>query len=335
MGVPRGTIQVERVESRVLQGNLPGDPHVRDLYLYLPPGYEQAKSRYPVVWCLTGFTGRGRMLLNDSPWAPGIGDRMDGLIAAGRAKPMILAMPDCFTHLGGSQYVNSPALGRYEDHLLEELLPSVDSKYRTLPDAAHRGVMGKSSGGYGAIMMGLRHPDVFGGVACHSGDMYFEWCYKRDFGPALRALRRAGGVEPWLRAFKASPKNRMSDLVVLDVLAMAATYSPNTGAPPAYCDLPFDLEIGAIDENVWKRWLEFDPLYLVERYAENLKKLKLLFLDCGTEDEFYLELGARCFVSRLKALGVKHEYQEFEDGHMNIIYRYDVSLPKLSAALAS
>src|SRR3990172_189644 len=153
MSHPRGTIQVERVESRVLQGNLPGDPHVRDLHLYLPPGYERGNERYPVVWCLTGFTGRGRRLLNDGPWAPGLGDRMDALIAAGHARPMILAMPDCFTHLGGSQYLNSPALGRYEDHLLEELVPLVDATYRTIPEPGRRGVMGKSSGGYGSIMM--------------------------------------------------------------------------------------------------------------------------------------------------------------------------------------
>src|SRR5258705_11571177 len=147
MEIPRGTIRSERIESSVLRGNLPGDPEARDLYLYLPPGYERGSERYPVAWCLSGFTGRGRMLLNDSPWMPGIGDRMDVLLADGRAKPMILALPDCFTHLGGSQYVNSPALGDYEDHVVKELVPFVDSHYRTLPAPEHRGVIGKSSGG--------------------------------------------------------------------------------------------------------------------------------------------------------------------------------------------
>jgi enterochelin esterase family protein len=334
MEAPRGTIRVERVESAILEGNLPGDPHVRDLYLYLPPGYERGKDRLPVVWCLTGFTGRGRMLLNDGPWAPGIGDRMDALIASGRVKPMILAMPDCFTHLGGSQYINSPALGRYEDHVVEELVPLVDSKLRTLPEPGRRGVMGKSSGGYGSLVLGMRHPDVFGAVACHSGDAYFELCYKRDFGPAMRRIRKTGGIEGWMKQFLAQPRKRSEDFPALDTIAMAAAYSPNVGAPPAYCDLPFDLETGEMDENVWKRWLAHDPTYLADQYAGNLKKLKLLFLDCGTEDEFYLEFGARMLVKRLKALGVPHEYEEFDDGHMNIIYRYDVSLTKLSIAIA-
>ena len=94
MEIPKGTVVCERFESRVLQGNLPGDPHVRDLYLYLPPGYDKSDARYPVAWCLSGFTGRGRMLLNDNPWMPGIADRMDTLIAQGAAKPMILALPN-------------------------------------------------------------------------------------------------------------------------------------------------------------------------------------------------------------------------------------------------
>jgi S-formylglutathione hydrolase FrmB len=331
----RGTIRVERFESAVLRGNLPGDPHVRDLYLYLPPGYDGSAARYPVIWCLSGFTGRGRMMLNDGTWEPGLGDRMDALVASGRAKPAILAMPDCFTHLGGSQYVNSPALGRYEDYLVDELVPFVDGRFRTRADAAHRGVMGKSSGGFGAISLGMKHPDVFAGVACHSGDMAFDLCYRIDFGPALRGLRKAGGVEPWLRKFRGSRRKRASDIHVLNILAMSASYSPNVGAPPAYCDLPFDLETGTLDANVWKRWRSFDPVRLADRYAENLKRLRLLYIDCGTEDEFYLDLGARQLVERLRRLGVPHEHEEFEDGHMSIPYRNDVSLARLTGVLSN
>ncbi len=334
MEIPKGTVVCERFVSRALEGNLPGDPHVRNLYLYLPPGYDRGSDRYPVAWCLSGFTGRGRMLLNDNPWSPGIADRMDALLADGRAKPIILALPDCFTHVGGSQYVNSPALGRYEDHVIEELVPFVDSRLRTLPAPEHRGVIGKSSGGYGALVLGMRHPEMFGALVSHSGDLLFEYCYKRDFGPALRAIRTGGGVAAWLQKFRSSPRKRHEDIMALNIIAMAAAYSPNVGAPPAFCDFPFDLETGAIDENVWKRWLAWDPLYLVDRHAAGLKKLRLLYLDCGREDELYLELGARCFVRRLRELGIAHEYDEFEDGHMNVSYRMDVSLPKLSHALA-
>lgn len=334
MEIPKGTVVCERFTSRALEGNLPGDPHVRDLYLYLPPGYEKVSERYPVAWCLSGFTGRGRMLLNDNPWMPGIADRMDALIADGSAKPMILALPDCFTHLGGSQYVNSPALGNYEDHVIQELVPFVDQRFRTLATRDHRGVIGKSSGGYGSLILGMRHPDVFGGLVCHSGDLLFEHCYKRDFGPTIRTIAKKGGIEAFLKAFRTSAQKKHEDIGALNILAMAAAYSPNVKAPPPWIDLPFDLETGELVEDVWKRWLEWDPLYLIDRHAEALRKLRLLFLDCGKEDEFYLDLGARAFVKKLRAMGIEHEYEEFEDGHMSISYRMDRSLPKLSHALA-
>ena len=331
----RGSLQVETVESRVLAGNPPGDPTLRDLYIYTPPGYPAGAARYPVIWCLAGFTGRGRSFLNDAAWVPSLNERMDALVASGRAAPAILALPDCFTHLGGSQYVNSAGLGRYEDYVIEELVPLVDARYRTLPEARHRGVMGKSSGGYGSLVLGMRHPEIFGAVACHSGDAGFELCYKRDFGPAARRIRKAGGVAAWMEKFRAQPRKRSEDFPALDTVAMAAAYSPNPGNPPAYCDLPFDVETGALREEVWRRWLEHDPVTLVDRHADALRRLRLFFLDCGTEDEFYLDMGARQLVRKLEALGIPHEYEEFEDGHMNIPYRYDVSLPKLTAALAA
>jgi len=87
-------------------------------------------------------------------------------------------------------------------------------------------------------------------------------------------------------------------------------------------------------ESVWKLWLTWDPLFMIDRHAEAFRGLRLLFLDCGKDDEFYLELGARAFVKKLRAMGIAHEYEEFEDGHMSISYRMDRSLPKLSHALA-
>ncbi|MGE5177633.1 MAG: alpha/beta hydrolase [Bacteroidota bacterium] len=329
-----GKLQVESVTSKLLEGNLPGDPHVRDLWVYTPPGYEQGDQRYPVIWCLAGFTGRGRSLLNEGAWTPALNERMDLLIASGKCKPAILAMPDCFTHLGGSQYVNSTGLGSYEDYIVEELVPYVDAHYRTL-GFGHRGVMGKSSGGYGAIVLGMKQPDVFSAIACHSGDMAFEYCYGNDFVPAIRRIRKFGGVAGWMKQFFAQPRKRSEDFPALNVIAMAAAYSPNPENPPAFCDLPFDVETGELQPHVWALWHANDPLALADSHVRALREMKLLYFDCGTEDEFYLELGARQMVKKLSGLGIKHEHQEFEDGHMNIPYRYDVSLPKLTAALSA
>jgi enterochelin esterase family protein len=330
----RGRILVERLESRVLGDNPLNDPATRDLYVYLPPGYDAgAGSRFPVVYCLTGFTGRGQMLLNSQPFTPGLSERMDNLIASGTITKMIVVMPDCFTRLGGSQYINSEATGRYEDYLIEEIVPFVDAKFRTRAEAGARAVMGKSSGGYGALVHGMRHADVFGVVASHSGDAYFEYCYPPDFIKYVRAL---GDSDPtaFLEKFWREERKGKEDITLLNVLAMSACYSPDA-ARPLGLRLPFDTRTGEIIDEVWARWLEHDPVRMVERYANELRKLKLLYLDAGTRDEFALDLGARVLASRLTEHNVPFIHEEFDDGHFNISYRYDRSLEHISRAVTS
>src|SRR5262245_40490399 len=330
----RGQVILESFESTVLRGNPAGDPHLRTVPVYLPPSYDlDRERRYPVAYVLAGFTGRGRALLNDSPWTLPLHERMDALIARGACDELILVLPDCFTRYGGSQYLNSSATGRYEDHIVQELVPHVDRTYRTAPGRAHRGVMGKSSGGYGALVLAMRHPDVFGAVASHSGDVYFEYCYRGDVPKACTQLQEAGGPDPWFAAFEAKLQKKQDDFTALNILAMAAAYSPNPSSPLGI-DLPCDLETGAFRDDVWRRWLEHDPLRMLERHAEALRTARLVYLDCGTRDEFHLQHGARLFTRRLAALGIAHEYEEFPDGHMNVQYRYDVSLPRMAKALA-
>ena len=331
----RGRVVVERFESAVLRGNPSGDPHARRLPIYLPPSYdEQPERRYPVVFVLTGFTGRGPMLLNDNPWSPGLDLRMDRLIEEGCGE-MILVMPDCFTRFGGSQYLNSSATGRYEDHVVTELVPHVDRGYRTLAGRDHRGIAGKSSGGYGTLMLAMRHPDVFGAAACHSGDLYFDYCYRGDVPRFCSLIQEAGGVAAWFAKFEKAVQKGKDEMFVLNILAMAASYSPNPGTPPFGIDLPCDLVTGEFREDVWKRWLELDPLRLIDRHADALRSLRLLYFDCGTRDEWHLHHGARLFHRRLESLGIAHQHEEFDDGHMNVSYRYDVSLPRLARALGA
>ena len=330
-----GRVVLERVESAALRDNAAGDPHVRTVPVYLPPSYDADPARrYPVCYVLTGFTGRGRMLLNDAPWSPPLDSRMDRLVAGGCGE-MILVMPDCFTRYGGSQYLDSTATGRYEEHLVGELVSFVDTRYRTLAAREHRGIAGKSSGGYGAIVQAMKHPDVFGAVACHSGDICFDYCYRGDVPKFCSAVQEAGGIGAWLEAFEARVQKRHEDITVLNILGMAAAYSPNPATPPFGIDLPCDPETGAFRDEVWRRWLDHDPLCLLESRADALRAMKLVYLDCGTKDEWSLHLGARLFARRLRELGIAHEHQEFDDGHMNVSYRYDVSLPKLAQALGA
>ena len=331
---PRGRVVMDTVTSAALKGNPLGDPAERTVPVYLPPGYDKkSKARYPVVYLLSGFTGTGRSFLNFAAYSENLPEKLDRMIGEGAIGEMIVVMPDCYTKLGGSQYIDSPALGRYEEHLVRELVPHVDRTYRTLAAAGHRGVCGKSSGGYGAMVLGMRHPDVFGAVATHSGDCAFEMCYQPDFAKVVTELGRHASLQSWLDAFWKAHDKGNKGITVMNVLAMAAAYSPNLRQKPLRADLPFDLHTAELVPEVWQRWLAHDPVRMAAGHAAALRRLKLFYIDAGTRDEFHLHLGARILTRRLKDLKVKFVHEEFDGGHFNISYRYDVSMPRLWQAL--
>ena len=203
----KGKIVTHRYASKVLKSNPLKDPYVRDVLVYLPPEYTQSNSKgYIAAFGLVGFGGQGKMLLNADPFAENIENRMNRLILERKCGPMILVLLDCFTRFGGNQYINSSATGRYEDYIIDEIVPFIDKNYNTFAHA----VWGKSSGGYGSIVLGMRHPDVFQGIVDHSGDAGFEYCYPPDFPKALDAFRANGGPKKWLNNFwkktKSPPK---------------------------------------------------------------------------------------------------------------------------------
>jgi enterochelin esterase family protein len=332
---------IEEFESAALQGNCLVDPSRRRIPVYLPPSYaNQPEKHYPVVFMLHGYSGNSLMWLNTNMfYQPTVPERFEQLIKAGKSGEMILVFVDGFNGLGCSQYLNSPASGRYEDYVIQDLVPYIDSKFRTAGTREGRAVAGKSSGGYGAVRLAMRHPEVFSAFASHAGDMYFELCYKPDFPKVVKALAKfmhtPNPVGAFLDEFaEVEQKGKLLD--ALNIVAMAACYSPHPdgqGMPPF--DLPFDLYTGELKEEVWQRWLEHDPVYMLQKpeYEANLKQLKLIYLDAGTRDEFNLQLGARIFVQKARALGLQPHHEEFEDGHMIINYRYDVSLAKIWVAL--
>lgn len=329
--VIEGRLHTLEVESRVLADNAPGDPVRRELPVYLPPG--AAPAGLPLVFVLAGFTGVGAGQLRGTPWEPSFPERYERLLAAGQARPCAFAFPDCFTRYGGSQYMNSPATGRYEDHLLTELLPRVEREFGVGGARERRGVMGKSSGGYGALHLAYEHPDVFAALASHSGDACFDLCYRPDFPKLLGELERHGGVPGFLAAFEAAPKKTTPLVLAMNVLAMAAAYSPDPGEPLGIA-LPFEPRTGRLRPAVWERWLAFDPVERAREHGTRLADFVLVFLDAGTKDEFHLQYGTRQLAEALREAGVTVEHQEFDDGHMGVSYRYDVSIPRITRALS-
>ena len=329
------SVVIETVESRALVGNPLGDPTARRIAIWLPPSYaREAARRYPVIHWLAGYSGTGEMLFSGNPWQPGLGDRLDRLVGNGAMGEAIVVAPDCFTRWGGAQYLDSPAIGNYQTHLVDEVIPAIDARFRTVATRDARAVGGKSSGGFGALVLAMRHPELFAAVASHAGDMAFELSALKDLPVAARTLRRHGGVTAFVARFEAAERKSGDDYTTMMVLAQAGAYSAEAGQAAGVA-LPFDVETGEIDWAVWKRWKAWDPIEMVATHAEALRGMKLLYVDAGTRDEHNLDLGARIFVKRLRSLGIACEHQEFDDGHRGTAYRYDVSLPKLAAAIGA
>ena len=326
-----GRVETAAITSRVLADNPLGDPSAREVPVWLPPDLAP-DERLPVCFVLAGFTGRGQSYLETHPWKRSVASLYDEACAAGDAPRAILVFPDCFTALGGSQYVNSSATGRYEDHVVQELVPWVDERYPTLP--GRRAVCGKSSGGFGAMHLSMRHPEVFPAAGSISGDCGFDFVFAAELLQAARGLlARAQTPAEFLAAFRADPELSGDAHAVINSIAMSACYSPAPETELGF-ELPVDLATGERIDAVWERWLEFDPLHAVEVHADGWRSLEHLHLECGTSDEFHLQFGLRRLVRRLGELGIEHHHEEFEGGHFKIDERYLVVIPRLIEALS-
>jgi S-formylglutathione hydrolase FrmB len=328
----RGTLDKLVVESEVLGANPLGDPARRPLYVYRSPGAGDAPV--PAVYVIQGFTGQLDMWFQRDPFEPTNIERYDAMFAAGESPPGILVFVDAWTSLGGSQFLNSPATGRYMDYLCDEVVAFVDGRYPTIADRDHRGIAGKSSGGYGAMVVPMLRPDVFGGLATHAGDALFEHCYLREFPDALRALRNEyeGSYEKFWEDFRSRPGfTKQSDYPLVNTYAMAACYSANEDGS---IDLPFDLDSGLLRDDVWQRWLAWDPVRMAPRHAEALRSMRAIYIDAGTRDEFFLDLGAEAFRGELEKLGIDDVFFElFDAGHGGIEYRYPLAIRYLAERL--
>ncbi|HVC11360.1 MAG TPA: alpha/beta hydrolase-fold protein [Burkholderiales bacterium] len=357
---PAGTLLVLEHDSKILRNNPLGDPHLRKLAVWLPPQYDEAsRRRFPVLYDLVGFTGSGLAHANWKPFGDNVPERAARLIHEQKMGPAIFVFPDCFTALGGNQYVNSSAIGRYADYLTREIVPFVDREFRTLARREHRGCFGKSSGGYGAIVHGMKYAQYWGAVADHSGDAYFDFVYRSDWPNTLDALakhrmppRKPGPYDARRESARRGLAEGLDDGRIARFLArvwekeklsgaeghcimnlcMAATYDPDPKAPNGF-RVPFNLETGELIERRWKKWLAHDPIHLVAKYRANLKTLRGIYIDCGWRDQYHIQYGSRILSKRLAAAGIRHRYEEFDDDHSDVDYRMDVGLPFLYRAL--
>jgi len=329
-----GALHFDRIASDALAGNALGDPHERPIIVYTPPGYDpQGSRRYPVLYVLHGYTGDAPALIAARPWERNVVQWADGLMREGRMPPVLLVIVDGFTRLGGSQYVNSVHNGDYATYVVRDVIGHVDRSYRTLAREGGRAVLGKSSGGFGSMHLVMEYPGTFAAFASHSGDSYFLYAYPPSFPLVQRMLEKHEfSVPAFVESFEKKHKRAQAEYTTMEILGYAAAYSPRS-ANAFDLDLPFALESGQFREDVFARWLAFDPVERVPGRAAELRRLRLRYLDCGRRDEYGLDVGARLVTQRIRELGLPVRHEEFDDDHRNVGYRYEISLPALADVL--
>ncbi|HEY7075016.1 MAG TPA: alpha/beta hydrolase-fold protein [Solirubrobacteraceae bacterium] len=330
-----GTLDRLVAESELLADNPLGDPARRPLYVYRPPGVELDHPRgLPGVYVIQGYTGMVDMWLNRNPFEPAMVERLDALFAAGGCPDAIVVFVDAWTAYGGSQFVNSPSTGRYMDYLCDEVVPFVDERYPTLAGRDHRGLTGKSSGGYGAMIVPMLRPDVFGALASHAGDALFEHCYINEFGKVARKLRDdfEGSWDVFFDRMAAAESFDYDRFGAIMTYGCAAAWSPDP-ANPGKALMPFDIPSGRLVDDVWQQWLAWDPVRMAPQRADALRSLRRIYLDAGKADEFYLDLGAQAFADELDKLGVEHTLELFDGKHGGLTYRYPGAIRELVLAL--
>jgi len=315
-----------------------GDPHIREFPVYLPPGYDSKRSApYPVAIILAGWGGKGSAYITeDSAFGLSLAKRLDKAIEEGRLPACIVVFPDGSSRLGGSQYINSPALGYYSDYICDEVTSFIDREFHTYASADYRALLGHSSGGFGALINGFLRPDRFKYINSSAGDTFFELCFLPTVRLAVDEIEKSGGIEKFLKDFLNHPNPKSLSRTkgeTMMLLSMAPCFSPNVSVPHIFGDLFFDLHTGAINSEIWNRYLMWDPIHFVNSHKESASQLSFVYLDSGKQDEYGLQLGHRQLAQHLKALQIPFEIDEYAGGHSGHNWRFETRLIKTIAKM--
>jgi S-formylglutathione hydrolase FrmB len=329
-----GRWQELTLESEALRGNPLGDPHERPVFVWTPPSYDaEPDRRYASVYVLQGMFGQARAWFNVSPFQQNVPQTIEDL-----APEAVVVFVDGFTSVGGAQWIDSHATGRYGTYFCGEVVPFVDERFRTAASPEHRGVAGKSSGGFGAMTWGLLRPDLFGGFATHAGDGLFEVSVAAQFARVAQELRNRydGSYERFWEDFRSGRTVFESDVdpTLANTWAEACAYSSN---PDGSVDLPFRVDTGQIVPEVFERWLAHDPVRLAASHGDALRQARAIWIDAGRNDEYRLDLAAVAFHDAVLAAGVDEDVVRFElhEGtHRGTNWRHGLSIPWLAERLA-
>lgn len=314
-------------QSTAISGFPMGDNPDREFPVFLPPNYDAKRTEpYPVIFILTGFSCKGvSYAYNETAYTLSLPQKLTQAIHENKLPACIVVFPDGSSKLGCSQYINSPAFGNYMDYFCHELVDCIDMEFNTHRDKNFRGVMGHSSGGFGALIYAMKKPDVFQFVCSSAGDSFFEASLLPNVVNSLAEIEKAGGVSEFVESFLASPNpGGMSKYAFITMLtiAMAPCFAPNVEVANIYGDLFFDLETGAIKADIWQKYLAWDPVHMVKDHVKALQSLKWLHLAAGMNDEYGLQWGHRQFAKKLQVYDIEYHLQEYPGGHSGQGWRF-------------
>lgn len=295
------TVERIKIHGTALEGNLEGDAVDRDVFVFLPPSYTREKPRrYPVVYALHGYS------IGAEQWSKEIHvpQTIEGAFAQG-AKEMIVVLPDSKTLHNGSMYSSSVTTGDFERFIARDVVSYIDAHYRTIPNRLARGLVGHSMGGYGATRIGMKYPDVFGGLYIMSPCCLSP---RRD-GPANAEIEKA------LEAVKTPADLAKLPFPARAQLAAAAAWSPNPKAPPLYLDLP--MKAGEPQPDVLAKWAANAPLAFIDQYIGNLRQYRAISLDVGDKDGLRVDTGKLHDV--LDKYGVANSFEVYQGTHTSAV----------------
>jgi len=298
--MPAGQLNKHLFNSQLLKNNRLGNNSKRELLVYTPPEFSK-RENLQCIFFLPGFGGTLEKWQNkDFPMYK----LMELLILNNSIPRSILCCIDGMTRFGGSQYIDSSLNGPFMKHIVKELVPFIIKKYNVLPQFY---ICGHSSGGFGALQIASLYPELFTKTASFAGDMYFELTHKNmlcDFFKLFNDNKLGSSL-------KESLKLKITDYI----FGLSAAYTPNLRNKKWLMDFPIDLKSGELNEKIWAEWKKYDPIEWVSDRSENLKKLKLIYLSAGTEDQFSLQLGAKVFSERCNKKGISTICQYHEGNH--------------------
>ncbi len=301
-----GSVVTFTLKSEKLRNNAGENPN-RQCSVYLPPGYDSGNERYPVIYYLHGFMGTDQI-------SPQMKTRLDAAIQKQKIRPYILVIADNNTLFQGSFYSASSYIGDWDAFMAEELVQYMDGHFRTIPKKESRGIGGHSMGGYGAIKIGMLHPDVFSVVYGMSPGLMAA---VKEFGPnstSFKELQNIKTVEDLRKSYY--PKV---------LVAVGRAWSPNPNKPPFYCDMPFTYEGDSliVHPDILEKWHNNMPVEMLDTYAGNVRQLKALKLDWGRNDAPRFPQQNMMFSVKLENLGIHHYAEEYIGTHVDKIWTED------------